>query len=419
MRPIGSPVAPSSRDISPISDHEPSPPEAAQTRTRGAQSLKDQQPATDSPSERVRAKSTRGIGRKGRGGRAGSVASSTVAGSTRARTRSQSVVSQADELAMDNQPTSTRKVKPEPSNVSGYDDDTSVASQTADEARKSTRRRGGTIRGLETGKATGKPGAKRKRGEAAILPPPSPAPDSFSKPGHVLASRNFARISQTVMNDIIHHKVANLFAKPLTDREAPGYRDLIYRPQDLNSIKKAISNGSKAANAAIEDISQEGSSSVWIPETQDVIPPKGIVNSTQLEKELMRIFANAIMFNPDLPTKRGFGPAFRNRQHTAGLGTTYDEDQEESEEVTKGKQDVSVVIDTREMFESVERSVSNWRHAERAAEDGGKGTVATVGNRREGGDEAEDEEADELAGEEVVGSVEVDEGEKRAKRRRR
>lgn len=417
VRPVGSPVAPSSREISPISDNEPSlPPEVAQTRTRGAQSQKELQAATDSPSERVRAKPTRGIGRRGRGGRAGSVASSSLADPTRARTRSQSVVSQADELAMDNQPGASHKIKPEPSIASGHDDDASVASHTADEARIPTRERRGTARSTEMTKETGKPSAKRKRDDAAVVPPPSPAPDSFSKPGHILASRNFARISQTVMNDVIHHKVANVFAKPLTEREAPGYKDLIYRPQDLNSIKKAISNGSKAANAVIEDLAQEGSASVWIPESPDVMPPKGIVNSAQLEKELMRMFANAIMFNPDLPTKRGFGPAFRTRQRTAELGATFDEDREETEEVIKGKQDVSVVKDTREMFKTIERSVGDWRSAERAAEEGGKGVV---GKLRGGGDEAEDEEVDELAGEEVVGSVEVEESEKKAKRRRR
>lgn len=316
---------------------------------------------------------------------------------------------------MDNQPGANRNIKPEPSIASGHDDDASAASQTADEARKPTRERRRAVRGIEVTSEIGKPGAKRKRDEAAVSPPPSPAPDSFSKPGYILANRNFARISQTVMNDIIHHKVANVFAKPLTEREAPGYKDLIYRPQDLNSIKRAISNGSRAANAVIEDLAQEGSASVWIPESPDVIPPKGIVNSAQLEKELMRMFANAIMFNPDLPTKRGFGPAFRTRQRTAELGATIDEDREETEEVIKGKQDVSVVKDTREMFETVERSVSEWRSAERAAEEGGKGVV---GKLRGGGEEAEDE-ADELAGEEVVGSVEVEEGEKRAKRRRK
>ena len=317
---------------------------------------------------------------------------------------------------MDNQFNSTRKIKPEPSIASPRDDDASAASQTADEARRSVRQRRGTIAEEET--ETGKPSAKRKREELATLPPPSPIPDIFSKPGYVLASRNFARISQTVMNDVIHHKVANVFAKPLTEREAPGYRELIYRPQDLNSIKKAISNGSKAANAVIEDLTQEGSSSIWIPESLDVIPPKGIVNSGQLEKELMRMFANAVMFNPDLPTKRGFGPAFRTRQRTAEPGTTFDEDREETEEVIKGKQDVSVVKDTREMFETVEKSVSDWRSAEKAAEHGGKGTG---GKLRGGGDEAEveDEDVDELAGEDVVGSVEVDEAEKRTKRRRR
>ncbi|KAM0801516.1 hypothetical protein BDR22DRAFT_847733 [Usnea florida] len=419
VRPLRSPVAPSSREISPISDKEPSPsPESAQTRTRGAQSQKGQPVATNSPSERVRTKRTRGTRGRGRGGRAGSVASSTVADSTRARTRSQSVVSQADELAMDNQSNSTRKIKPEPSIASPHDDDASAASQTADEARRSVKQRRGTIGGPEDGTESGKPSEKRRREEPATLPPPSPVPDIISKPGHVLASRNFARISQTVMNDVIHHKVANVFAKPLTEREAPGYRELIYRPQDLNSIKKAISNGSKAANAVIEDLTQEGSSSIWIPESPDVIPPKGIVNSGQLEKELMRMFANAVMFNPDLPTKRGFGPAFRTRQRTAEPGTTFDEDREETEEVIKGKQDVSVVKDTREMFEAVEKSVSDWRSAEKAAENGGKGTS---GKLRGGGDEAEveDEDVDELAGEDVVGSVEVDEAEKRTKRRRR
>ena len=407
VRPIGSPVAPSSREISPISPIGPSPPsEVVQNRTRGAQSVKEQHQASNSPSERVRAKPVRGTRRRGRGGRAGSVASSTVADSSRVRTRSQSVVSQADELAMDSRPTPTRKIKPEPSVASGQDDDASVASHTADEARKSRGQRRGMVRGPEIAEKALKSSGKRKRDQTT---------DSSSNPGHVLVSRNFARISQTVMNDIIHHKLASLFAKPLTEREAPGYRDLIYRPQDLNSIKKAISNGSKAANAAVEDLGQEGLSNFWIPETLDVIPPKGIVNSAQLEKELMRIFANAIMFNPDLPTKRGFGPAFKARQATVEASAAYDEDGEETEEIIKGKQDVSVVKDTREMYETVERSVSAWRNAERAAEDTGKETV----KKQQGDGEAEDEEADELAGEEVVGSVEVDEGEKRAKRRRR
>lgn len=198
------------------------------------------------------------------------------------------------------------------------------------------------------------------------------------------------------MNDISAHKLGNLFAKPLTEREAPGYKDLIYRPQDLRSIKNAINAGGKALIKAAEGAGEDATSSnVWIPEMPDVVPPAGIVNSTQLEKELTRIFANAIMFNPEVPSKRGVGPAFRTRQRTLSRRTLDDEDEAPSEEeVINGKQDVSVVKDTREIFEAVEEKVAGWRSAERAVEEGGgflKGPVA----RLRGG---ASEEVDELAG---------------------
>ena len=227
------------------------------------------------------------------------------------------------------------------------------------------------------------------------------------------------------MNDITAHKVASLFAKPLTDREAPGYKELIYRPQDLKSIRTAINAGSKALANATENGAQEGSSSsVWIPETPEVVPPKGIVNSTQLEKELSRMFANAIMFNPDLPFNRGVGTAFRQR--TAGGGVADILDDEEAQDVVKGKEDVSVVKDTREMFEAVERNVGEWRAAEKAAEDVGAAAAAmgvskgTLARLRAGEGRDEDDEMDELAGEEVVGTVEEEVGtEPKPKRRRR
>lgn len=260
-----------------------------------------------------------------------------------------------------------------------------------------------------------------------MLPPPSPspAPTPVPRPGYVLGARSFPRTSATLMNEIIAHKVANLFAKPLSERDAPGYKDLIYRSQDLKSIKTAINAGSKALVTAAEAAGEDASSSsVWIPESPDILPPKGIVNSAQLEKELMRMFANAIMYNLDLPSHRGVGPAFRTRARTARGGTTDldDEAADDDEEVAeKGKEDVSVVKDTREMFSAVAPTISRWRSAEKAAENDGKGSGAT--GRLRGGSGA-DEEVDELAGEEVVGSVEQEveqetTPEPRAKRRRR
>lgn len=224
------------------------------------------------------------------------------------------------------------------------------------------------------------------------------------------------------MNEIITHKVGNVFARPLSERDAPGYKDFISRPQDLKSIKTAINAGSKALIAAAEDAGEDStSSSVWVPETPDVVPPKGIVNSAQLEKELMRMFANAIMYNPDLPSHRGVGPAFRTRARTArGDDADADEDEEdEDEEVAeKGKEDVSVVKDAREMFSAVAPAISRWRSAESAAE-GGAGT-----GRLRGGDGGDENEEDEIAEEDVIGSIEEEveqepTPEPRAKRRRR
>jgi len=416
-----SPRSPSPGAVSPISEKAPSPlPEVPQPRTRNNRSQNIQHAPGDSPSEAIRGKAPRGRGtaRRYRGGRTASAESSAYAGSTHARIRSQSVVSQADELSI-GQPVSTRRIKPEPSGTSVHEDDVSIASPAADESgRKSNRqRRGTTIRPGTAG--SNHANSKRKREESAILPPPSPDSTQFSKPGFVLGTRNLPRTSTNLINDILAHKVGNMFSKPLTDREAPGYKNLIYRPQDIKSIKAAITAGSKALLKAAEIMGENGnSSSVWVPETPDVIPPKGIVNSAQFEKELMRMFANAIMFNPDVPSKRSFGPAFRTRQRTMERGALHSEDEDQGEEeVIKGKQDVSVVKDTREMFEAVEKKVAEWRSAERAAEEGGS-SKAAAGRLRGGGSE----EADELAGdgENVIGSVEQElTPEPKSKRRKR
>lgn len=252
------------------------------------------------------------------------------------------------------------------------------------------------------------------------------------------------------MNDITAHKLASMFAKPITEREAPGYKDLIFRPQDLKSIKSAIVAGSKALVSAGDSAgapafgdvgspaAQAGggtpnpkSASIWIPATADVTPPKGIVNSAQLEKELMRMFANAIMFNPD--PKRGFGSAFRGRRHRQGSaserrGEEHGEDEDAGDGMTVEEDEAegSVVKDTREMFEAVERGVADWRAAERAVEDFGPGAPAAGAAadalkgplaRLRGGEKEEDGDVDELAGEEVQSRDEEDVG--GGKRRRR
>jgi hypothetical protein len=175
----------------------------------------------------------------------------------------------------------------------------------------------------------------------------------------VLAMRNFPRLSSTVMNDILSHKHASLFGAPVREKDAEGYTTMIRRPQDLKSIRTAIAAGAKAVNAATADSSstaptsspRDAGGTVLLPVSEDLIPPRGIVNSAQLEKEVMRMFSNAVMFNP-------------------------------------GEDDV--VQDAREMFEDVQQHIANFRSLEKI-------TTARVppgeaGQRRSEVDTVEEEE---------------------------
>lgn len=201
------------------------------------------------------------------------------------------------------------------------------------------------------------------------------------------------------MNDVTTHKHASIFTKPLTERDAPGYRDLIYRPQDLKSIKSLIHQGSRALAAATEAASTpagDGESPapgvgtpsknavLMLQKTEDVIPPKGVVNSAQLEKELIRMFANAMMFNP-IP-QRGFGPAFPMISDSGSRESTQVPEPDEG----------GIIKDTLEMFEDVEQAVTRWRAAERTADELASKSILAL--RRGSASDLNTDSADEVKG---------------------
>ncbi|KAH8811605.1 hypothetical protein F5884DRAFT_670945 [Xylogone sp. PMI_703] len=296
--------------------------------------------------------------------RAESTASSAVAGPR----RSQSAVSHTDELALDTEGTS-RRVKQEVATPRGVED---IGDTTADE---STVKRKRPIKEAPSPRYP----TKRKRLESIDRREPT------GPPTQVLWTRAFPKISAQALEAISGHRNASTFAAPVKERDAPGYRDVILRPQDLKSIRSAITAGNRAAAAvAPEDQTQ---SSIWLPISEDLIPPKGIINFAQLEKELMRMFANAIMFNAD--PNRGFGRNF----DAAARG---DDDEEEADKTGYEFDENGVVKETTAMYADVERIISALRSAERGAEEAREMLVA------------EDDEPDELAGD---GSI--------AKRRRK
>ena len=314
---------------------------------------------------------------RNRKARGASVSSSAMASSVRGRTRSQSVMSHAESSAQDNEPIGLRTVKHEPPSTpagSAILSDIAGSETTPTEARI-TRRRGGTIQ------STVEPSQKRKRPlrELSESSMAIDMPSSSSDKLYIIASRNFQRTSLTIMNDITSHKYASYFAQPVTDRQAEGYHDIIYRSQDLRTIRGLITTGSKlisSMTSASTNTSLDGSQSqpaplaspggpssaspyasntVNVPAHPSIMPPSAIVNSSQLEKEIMRMFANAVMFNPG---------------------------------------DEGLVRDARAMAEDVQGMVRAWRGAERTQ----RGTPVQAVARGKGEDEQDGGEAEQEEG---------------------
>lgn len=242
------------------------------------------------------------------------------------------MASQTDELSMDHSVLST-KIKevltPRP-----HDD---AGETTADES----------VHGralLATPGSVSSRLAKRKRQET---PPEPPAP-----PTQVLWMRGFTKVSSSALDQISSHRHANMFATGVRERDAPDYRQIVLQPQDITSIRAAIKQGNKAAVQAAASLpgGDPGTANVWLPISEDLVPPKGIVNSAQLERELVHMFCNAIMYNLD--PDRGPGAAFVKRsQDEEIVGYHLDEN--------------GVVKNTRSMFVAVEKLLGELRSAEK------------------------------------------------------
>lgn len=64
--------------------------------------------------------------------------------------------------------------------------------------------------------------------------------------------RNWKKSVMLVYSRLTTHKYASLFLKPITDDQAPGYHSVIYRPMDLQTIRKNIENGAIRTNAEFQ-----------------------------------------------------------------------------------------------------------------------------------------------------------------------
>ncbi|KAL7933476.1 hypothetical protein V8C35DRAFT_304504 [Trichoderma chlorosporum] len=277
--------------------------------------------------------------------------------------RSQSVISQTDELSLDH---SMTKVKKEVATPRLREE---TGDTTADESMPG--------RGLMATPSSMTRAPKRKRQDTPT--------DLQGPPTHVLWTRGFTKVSSSALDQISSHRDANMFATALREKDAPNYRQIVLQPQDITSIRSAIKAGNKAALQAAASLpgGDPGTASLWLPISDDLVPPRGIINSAHLERELVHMFCNAIMYNPD--PDRGPGPAFMRRS------------QSDEEEIVGYRLDENgVVKNTQSMFLEVEKLLGDLRAAEK---DRGIPPISTT---RQGSvaTPAEDtaEEEDELAG---------------------
>ena len=60
----------------------------------------------------------------------------------------------------------------------------------------------------------------------------------------VVATKKFAQLTTPLLGNIFSHKFANLFSAPVPERTAPGYKSMIYKPQDLKSASPRPGGGS-------------------------------------------------------------------------------------------------------------------------------------------------------------------------------
>ncbi|RVD82176.1 uncharacterized protein DFL_006610 [Arthrobotrys flagrans] len=124
------------------------------------------------------------------------------------------------------------------------------------------------------------------------------------------AVKKFAQRANPLLNNVSAHRYANLFMKPVDERLAPGYSRIVYKPQDIKSIRALIKAGASQNSTGTPTLtptptadnpSMSFGTTPSTPTTSVVNAPmnaKGaITNSSQLEKEIWRMFANAVMYN--------------------------------------------------------------------------------------------------------------------------
>ncbi|KAK9459304.1 uncharacterized protein V1516DRAFT_687066 [Lipomyces oligophaga] len=81
-----------------------------------------------------------------------------------------------------------------------------------------------------------------------------------------MSTRKFQTLVAPLLANISSNRSASFFTNPVNENDAPNYYDLVYQPTDLRTIKSMVKDGR-------------------------------IQSSSELERQIMKMFANAVMYN--------------------------------------------------------------------------------------------------------------------------
>lgn len=97
--------------------------------------------------------------------------------------------------------------------------------------------------------------------------PTSPASTHYGDdPDNERSYKSWKKPIMILWNEIAAHRFASIFLRPITDEQAPGYHSVVYRPMDLQTIKRNIESGI-------------------------------IRNTAEFQRDMMLMFLNATMYN--------------------------------------------------------------------------------------------------------------------------
>lgn len=113
--------------------------------------------------------------------------------------------------------------------------------------------------------------------------------------------RNWKKSVMLFYSRLSTHKYASLFLKPITNEQAPGYHNIIYRPMDLQTIRKNVENGVVRTTAEFQrDVLLMFNNAIMYNKTNEHVYNM----ARQMQQECLEQIQILLQAQADIPVRR-------------------------------------------------------------------------------------------------------------------